>query len=140
MRSYDECVRERFSAYGEPMPESVVAESNVVRRFLEAAGKVEVEDAQKTARELRELPEGQAVMRIIAERRGDASDILLSLLAQGASGFLAAGVAQRINRYVASVPGLAMVIAGFVAKQPYAVRQALVNSGLTWVGGALAQK
>lgn len=141
MRSYDECIRERFAAYGEPVPaESAIGESSIVRRFLQAAGKSEVESATKTVRELKTAPEDQAVMQVIEERRGDASDILVSVLAAGASGLLGAGVGQYVNRYVAAVPGAAMVVAGLLAKQPFAVRSGLVNSGLSWIAGANSTK
>lgn len=140
MRSYQDCIRERFEAYGEQMPdmaaEQALGDNSVVRRFLEAAGRAEVEGAQKTLRQLRSEPEDRAIAQIIEERRGDTADLLLQSVAQGTSALLGRAMGKALNQYVALAPGVALVIAGLAARQPYAVRAGLVASGVSWINGA----
>lgn len=141
MRSYEDCIKERFSAYGEDVPEAALGEGSIMRRFLEAANRAEVESAQETVRAIKTEAEGPAMVRLIKERRGDASDIVVNVLAQGTSGVLGAGLAQLTkNSNLAMVPGLLMIATGFLARQPYPVRQGLVSSGLSWVAGAKVTK
>lgn len=137
MRTVDECVSGRFSAYGEPAPETAVtAESSLVRRFLESAGRAEIEDARRDVRDLKAMTEDQAVVKVIEGRRGEASDIVASVVGTATAGLVGHALGKGLHPLAGAVPGAALTIAGFIAKQPFPIRQSLVNSGLAMIGAA----
>lgn len=120
----------------EMFAEQAIGDNSVVYRFLKAAGRSEIESAEKTLQDLKTAPEAAAIAQIIDERRGDAADLVLQAVAMGASSVVGHALGQTVNKYAAMAPGAAMITAALFAKQPYAVRAGLLASGLAWISGA----
>ena len=117
------------------MPEQAIGDGSVVRRFLDAAGRAEIEDAQRTIRQFRSEPEDTAIAELIDERRGSAADLVVQAISQSACNVLGRFLADKVNAYVAAAPGVALVIAGLAMRKPYAVRSGLVSTGVSWISG-----
>lgn len=144
MKSYEDCIRERFAAVGETLssaePEQALGDNSIARRFLEAAGRAEVERALGDAAKYQSMTQDQAAVEIIKERRGDAIDLVATAVATAATGLLGAGAGRVLpNKWMAALPGAALVLGGLVARQPYPVRVGLLTCGLSWLEGVRSQ-